>query len=144
MKPIKYLIFLSLLAGTLTANSAQNNSDWIYVAESSKSKFEFFYSALSVKRDGRFINVKILKNFEGEQEFTAEKPFFKFLSSVETQIINCDNKTYRNTRSEKWSDKWGLGALGRAYDYLGKKENAWSGVIQDSQIEGALMAKVCV
>jgi len=144
MKSIKYLIFISLIAGNLTANSAQNNSDWIYVAESRKSNFEFYYSSLSLKKKGDQVSVKILKNFRYPQEFQAEKPHFIFLSSVETQVIDCGSKKYRNTRSEKWSDKWGLGTLGRAYDYLGKKENAWSGVIQDSQIEGALMAKLCV
>jgi len=144
MKPIKYLIFISLLPGNLTANSAQNNSDWIYVAESRKSNFEFYYTSSSLKKEGNQILVKSLKNFRDPQEFQAEKPHFIFLSSVETQVIDCGSKKYRNTRSEKWSDKWGLRTLGRAYDYLGKKKNAWRGIIQDSQIEGTLMTKVCV
>ena len=113
------------------------------IRDRSKSGFEIYYSKSSVKQEGAFTKVKIVKNFSESQEFTAEKPYFRFLSSVETQLIDCEKKAYRGIRTEKWTELWGKGKLGRAYDYEGSKKNGWSNPIKDTQIEGALMDKVC-
>ncbi|MBU3588523.1 surface-adhesin E family protein [Polynucleobacter sp. 80A-SIGWE] len=140
---LKTSLMLLLAAHPLIAFSIPANSDWVYYAESSKSGFEIYYSKSSVKHEGIFTTVKIVKNFSELQEFTAEKPYFRFLSSVETQLINCENKSYRGIRTEKWTEHWGKGKLGRAYDFEDNKKYAWSNPIKDTQIEGALMAKVC-
>ena len=139
----KASLILLLVASPLLAFAVPANSDWIYYAESSKSGFEIYYSKSSVKQEGAFTKVKIVKNFSEPQEFTAEKPYFKFLSRVETQLIDCEKKSYRGTRTEKWTELWGKGKLGRVYDYEGSKKNGWSNSIKDTQIEGALMTKVC-
>ena len=140
---MKGLIVLWLGAFHIIANAALPRSDWIYYAESDKSGFEIYYSLSSLKKDGALRTVKIVKNYSEPQKFTAETPYFVFLSSVETQLINCEKRTYRNTRSEKWTEHWGGGVLGRAYDYSDKGPNDWSGPIKKTQIEGALMEKVC-
>ena len=140
----KVLLILGLGAYQIIATAALPRSDWVYYAESDKSGFEIYYSSSSIKKDGVFRTVKIVKNFSEPQEFTAEKPHFKFLSSVETQVVNCEKWIYRNIRSEKWTEHWGAGTLGRAYDYNDKKQNDWSGPIKKTQIEGALMEKICL
>jgi len=140
---IKRLAAIFSLLCPLTIFAVPADSDWVYYAESSKSGFEIYYSKSSIKNEGALTIVKILKNFKNPQEFTAEKPYFKFLSSVETQVINCDKKIYRGSRTEKWTEQWGNGTLGKIYDYSQKKVNDWSEPVKDTQIEGALMAKVC-
>ena len=134
----KLLLILCLGTFPLIANA-----EWIQYAKSTKSSFEIYYSSASIKTDGWYKTVTILKNFNEPQEFTAEKPFFKFLSSVETQSIDCEKKVYRGTRTEKWSELWGKGKLGKSYDYVGAKKQAWSEPIKITQIEGVLMEKVC-
>lgn len=141
---LKALLILGLSGFHISATAALPRSDWVYYAESDKSGFEIYYSSSSIKKDGVFRTVKIVKNFSEPKEFTAEKPRFKFLSSVETQVVNCEKWIYRNIRSEKWTEHWGAGTLGRAYDYNDKKQNDWSGPIKKTQIEGALMEKICL
>ena len=140
---IKLSLFLILSAISFFTYAEEPKSDWTNYAESSKSGFKIYYSKSSVKKDGEFCTVKILKNFTEPQEFTAEKPHFKFLSSVETQIINCEKNSYRGTRTEKWTELWGKGKLGKAYDYVGARQQDWSEPIKTTQIEGVLMEKVC-
>ena len=140
---IKALLILGLGTFYIVATAALPRSDWIYYAESDKSGFEIYYSFSSLKKDGVLRTVKIVKNFSEPQKFTAEKPYFVFLSSVETQVVNCEKWIYRNIRSEKWTERWGDGTLGRAYDYSDKKQNDWSEPIKKTQIEGALMEKIC-
>jgi len=140
----KIIVCVILLSFSLASSAILPNSDWVYYAESSKSGFEIYFSKSSVKKDGDFVTVTIVKNFAEPQEFKAEKPYFKFLSSVETQSIDCPKRIYRNARTEKWTELWGKGSLKKAYDYDANKPNAWSNQIKDTQIEGALMAKVCI
>lgn len=133
-----------LLVFSLSSSATLTNSDWVYYADSGKSGFEIYFSKSSVKKNGEFVEVKVVKNFAEPQEFKAEKPYFKFLSSVETQSIDCSKRIYRNARTEKWTELWGKGNLKKAYDYDASKPNAWSNPIKDTQIEGALMAKICI
>ena len=140
---IKRLAAIFSLLCPLAIFAVPADSDWVYYAKSSKSGFEIYYSKSSIKNEGTLTTVKILKNFKNPQEFTAEQPYFKFLSSVETQVINCDKKIYRGSRTEKWTEQWGMGALGKAYDYSQKKKNDWSEPVKSAQIEGSLIDKVC-
>ena len=134
---------LSLLIYSALALAELPSTDWVQYASSTKSSFDIYYSPSSIKSESGYKKVTILKNFNEPQQFTAEKPYFKFLSSVEAQLIDCQKKSYRGTRTEKWTELWGKGKLGRAYDYEGSKKNGWSNPIKDTQIEGALMDKVC-
>lgn len=140
---LKIILISILSALPVAVSAAPIRSDWVYYAESSKSNFEAYYAPSSIKREGDLIVVKIVKNFEEPVEFTAEEPYFKFLSSVETQEVNCEKRIYRNIRSEKWSERWGIGTLGIAYDYVGSKQTKWSEPIKSNQVQGGLLAKVC-
>ena len=140
---LKIALIFIFSALTVAVSAAPLRSDWIYYGESSKSNFEAYYAPSSIKREGALIIIKIVKNFEEPVEFTAEEPHFKFLSSVETQEVNCEKRIYRNIRSEKWSERWGMGTLGIAYDYVGNKQTKWSELIRTNQVQGGLLAKVC-
>ena len=137
------LLSLSLLIYSTLALAELPSNDWVQYASSKKSSFNIYYSPSSIKSESGYKKVTILKNFTEPQEFTAEKPYFKFLSSVETQLIDCEKKSYRGIRTEKWTELWGKGKLGRAYDYIGMRQQAWSEPIKNTQIQGALMDKVC-
>jgi hypothetical protein len=137
------LFLLILLFHPLSAKALAPRSDWIYYGESSKSNFEAYYSQSGFKRDGFLVKVKIVKNYEEPVEFTAEEPYFKYQSSVESQVINCEPKVYRNIRSEKWTEPWGKGLLGKAHYYDLELKPNWSESISIKQVEGGLMEKVC-
>ena len=60
---IKLSLFLILSAISFFTYAEEPKSDWTNYAESSKSGFKIYYSKSSVKKDGEFCTVKILKNF---------------------------------------------------------------------------------
>ena len=95
----------------------------------------------SIKPEGTLWSVLVLKNLNEPALFNAEEPHFKYSSTIETQLINCANKSYKNKRIQIWSLKGGTGDLKKEYEYSNK--NHW-GKVKKGSIQEALHEKVCL
>jgi hypothetical protein len=130
--------FILLLIATISTSA--NAETWIKYEQSTKSGFTAYYSADSIKAEGNFRSVLVLKNYELPKTFDAEKPYFEYRSTVSTQLINCSKNSYKNNKIQIWTELNGKGVLRKDYDY-NKKEN-WDNVKKGS-IQEALHDKVC-
>lgn len=121
------------------------NAEWVRYAQSKKFGFVAFYDASSIKQEGDYKVVTLIKNFVKPQQFYAEKPYFKYLSKIEVQYINCDKNVYRSKRIEHWTETWAKGKMLRAYDFTAKKyENEWGEPIKSTSVQSGIMEAVCV
>lgn len=133
---LKQYIFIGTICFSLQA-SAQ----WVKYEQSTKSGFVAFYDPSSIKPEGTLRSVLVLKNLNEPALFNAEEPHFKYSSTIETQLINCANKSYKNKRIQIWSLKGGTGDLKKEYEYSNK--NNW-GKVKKGSIQEALHEKVCL
>ena len=133
--PLKQLVFIGALCFSLQA-SAQ----WVKYEQSTKGGFVAFYDPTSVKPDGDFRSVLILKNHNEPLVFKAEEPHFKYSSTIETQLINCASNSYKNNRIQIWSQRNGGGELKKDYSYRNKDN--WDKV-KPGSIQEALHQKIC-
>ena len=121
------------------------NAEWVRYSQSQKQGFVAFYSPTSIHNEGEFKVVTILKNYVKPKQFTAEKPYFKYYSAVETHVVDCGKNIYRNKRIELWTQAWAKGKLGRAYDYVDEKhKDNWGEPIKSTSVQAVVMDIVCV
>jgi hypothetical protein len=131
----KQWIFIAVIFFPLQA-SAQ----WVKYEQSVTGGFIAFYDPTSVKPEGDFRSVLILKNFNAPLIFNAEEPHFRYSSTIATQLINCANNSYKNNRIQIWSLQNGAGDLKKNYNYSDK--NNWEKV-KTGSIQESLTQKIC-
>ncbi len=121
--------------------SFQASAQWVKYEQSLKGGFVAFYDPTSVKSEGAFRSVLILKNHNEPLVFNAEKPHFKYSSTIATQLINCASNSYKNNRIQIWSQLNGGGELKKDYSYRDKDN--W-GNLKPGSIQETLHQKICL
>jgi hypothetical protein len=134
--PLRQWVFIGAICF-----SSQASAQWVKYEQSTKGGFVAFYDPTSVKPEGDFRSALILKNYNQPLLFNAEKPDFKYSSTIETQLINCAGNSYKNNRIQMWSQLNGGGKLKKDYSYRDKDN--W-GYVKPGSIQEALHQKICL
>lgn len=116
-------------------------AQWVKYEQSTTSGFVAFYNPLSIKAEGDLRSVQIMKNYHEPKLFDAERPHFKYSSTISTQLINCNDNSYKNLRIQIWSLRAGKGEQKKNYDYSNKDN--WD-IVKQGSIQEALHQKICL
>lgn len=133
MKNIILILLISI------SNSAL--AQWVKYQQSTKNGFVAFYNPSSIKPIGNLRSVAILKNYYEPKIFDAEMPPFEYSSTISTQLIDCNDNSYKNLRIQIWSLRTGKGELKKDYNYSNKDN--WDKV-KNGSIQEALHQKICL